>query len=85
MRFNVAGRIGQRIELLGETAQLATETVLEAMLARMPGMQSGAITVDRCGGIGVYWTTEKMAWAWRRADEVRWGIRRGEDFGERIA
>lgn len=78
MRYNVAQKIVQRIEFLGEDAETATRAVLEAMTARLT-QTAGAITIDPTGNVGFYWTSEKMAWAYRRGDEVHWGIRHGED------
>lgn len=84
MRYNVAARIMQRIELLGESAQEATERVLDGMTARIPDMTAGAITVDKTGAIGVYWTSEKMAWAWQKGEELRYGIKKGEEFVDKV-
>lgn len=81
MRYNVAQKILQRIEFLGEDAETATQMVLEAMTARLT-QTAGAITIDAAGNIGYYWTSEKMAWAYRKGDEVRYGIRHGDDFVE---
>jgi len=81
MRYNVAQKIVQRIELLGEDAQTATRAVLEAMTARLTEV-AGAITIDPMGNIGYYWTSEKMAWAYLKGDQVHYGIRQGDDFIE---
>lgn len=81
MRYNVAQKIVQRIEWMDEDAETATRVVLEEMTARLT-QTAGAITIDRGGNVGLYWTSEKMAWAYRRGDEVHWGIRRGDDFSE---
>lgn len=81
MRYNVAQKIVQRIEFLDEDAETATRMVLEAMTDRL-GQTAGAITIDASGNIGLYWTSEKMAWAYRKGDEVHYGIKKGEDFVE---
>lgn len=81
MRYNVAQKIVQRIEYLGEDAETATRIVLEEMTARLT-QTAGAITIDAAGNVGYYWTSEKMAWAYRKGNEVHYGIRHGDDFVE---
>lgn len=81
MRFNVAQRIIQRIELLGETAQEATQQVLEDMTRRL-NYTAGAITLDRLGRVGIFWTSKKMAWAYRKANRIESGIKMGETHME---
>lgn len=83
MQFNVAQRITQRMELLKEDAQTATERVLEDMTRRLT-FTAGAITIDASGKTGIYWTSEKMAWAYQKADKIHSGIRRGQDFVEDV-
>lgn len=77
MRYNVAQKIVQRIEFLGENAETATRAVLEAMTDRL-FQTAGAITIDAGGNVGFYWTSEKMAWAYRKGDEVHYGIKHDE-------
>lgn len=81
MRYNVAQKIVQRIEFMGEDAETATRTVLEEMTARL-SQTAGAITIDAAGNVGLYWTSEKMAWAYLRGNRVHYGIRHGDDFSE---
>lgn len=84
MRYALAARIAGRMELLDEGAQAATQAVLEAMQQRL-GNGAGAIAVDRHGDVGIWWTSPKMAWAWQSGDEeVHFGIRRGEEFVEKV-
>lgn len=81
MKFNVAIKILQRIELLNEDAQTATDKVLRDMTARLT-QTAGAITIDKTGAVGIYWTSEKMAWAYQRGNTVHYGIKQGDDFTE---
>lgn len=81
MRFNVAQRILQRINFLNETAQQATERVLLEMTERLK-YTAGAITIDNSGQLGIYFTSIKMAWAYRNGAELHSGIRLGDDFVE---
>lgn len=81
MRYNVAQKILQRIEHLGEDAQTATRIVLEKMTERLT-YTAGAITIDANGNVGYYFTTNKMAWAYRKGDQMHYGIRLGDNFVE---
>lgn len=81
MRFNVAQKILSRIEFLQEDAYTATQRVLEEMTRRLT-FTAGAITVDRNGEPGFYWTSKKMAWAYQRNGTIHSGIRLGENFVE---
>lgn len=81
MKYNVAIKILQRIELLNEDANTATERVLRDMTARLT-QTAGAITIDKTGAVGFYWTSEKMAWAYQRGNTVHYGIKHGDDFSE---
>lgn len=81
MQFNVAQRIIQRMELLREDAQTATERVLDEMTRRLT-FTAGAITIDTSGKTGIYWTSQKMAWAYQKGDKIHSGIRKGQDFIE---
>lgn len=81
LRFNVATKILQRIEHLDESAQTATQRVLQDMTSRLT-QTAGAITIDRNAQIGIYWTSEKMAWAYQRGNTIHYGIRHGDDFLE---
>lgn len=83
MRYNVAQRILQRIELLGEDAQTAVEVVLHAMTKRLP-YEAGATTLDKNGKIGIHFVSKKMGWAYRKGSEVHSGIRHGDDFIEDV-
>lgn len=81
MRYNVAQKILQRIEYLGEDAQTATRNVLEKMTERLTHT-AGAITIDAGGNVGYYFTAKKMSWAYRKGDKVYYGIRNGDNFVE---
>lgn len=81
MRFNVASRILQRMEYLGESGQVATAKVLTDMTERL-GQTAGAITVDNQGNLGIFWTSEKMAWAYQKGNRIHYGIRKEDDFSE---
>lgn len=81
MRFNVAQRIMQRMDLLKESAQNATKYVLEEMTKRL-GFTAGAITLSPKGEPGIYFTSQKMAWTYRKGNKIYSGIRPGDNFVE---
>lgn len=81
MRFNVAQRILQRIHLLGESAQTATDMVLHDMAERLTH-KAGAITLDKNGDVGIGFNSHKMAWTYRKGDKIHSGIRPGDHFIE---
>lgn len=81
MRFNVAQRILQRMDLLKESAQTATETVLRDMAHRLT-YTAGAITLDAKGNVGIGFNSEKMAWTYRKGSKIYSGIRHGDNFVE---
>lgn len=81
MRFNVAQRILQRIDLLGESAQTATDTVLRDMKNRL-NYTAGAITLDKNGNVGIGFNSLKMAWTYRKGNKIYSGIRLGDNFVE---
>lgn len=73
MRFVLAKDIINRIEFLNVDAQTATRDALQEMTRRTKGT-AGAITVDHKGRVGIFWTSEKMAWAYQKGDKVYSGI-----------
>lgn len=73
MRFVLAKDIINRIEFLKVDAQTATKDALEEMTRRTKGT-AGAITIDHKGDVGIYWTSQKMAWAYQKGEKVYSGI-----------
>lgn len=83
MRYNVAQRILQRMSLLNEEPQAATKYVLDEMAKRLT-YKAGAITLSPSGETGISFTSEKMAWAYRKGNKMHSGIRHGDDFIEDV-
>lgn len=81
LRYNVAQRILQRMDLLKESPQVATETVLRDMTDRLK-YTAGAITLDTKGDVGIHFTSLKMAWTYRKGNKIYSGIRHGDNFVE---
>ncbi|KAJ6636748.1 putative isoaspartyl peptidase/L-asparaginase [Pseudolycoriella hygida] len=63
----------------GET--IMRYNVAQKILQRIEYL-AGAITIDASGNVGVYFTTKKMAWAFRKGNQLHYGIRSGDDFIE---
>lgn len=83
MRYTVAARILQRMALLNESAQTATEKVLHEMTERLT-YTAGAITLNTKGEVGIHFTSQKMAWAYRKGNKMHSGIRIGDNFIEDV-
>ncbi|XP_071452475.1 isoaspartyl peptidase/L-asparaginase isoform X2 [Hetaerina americana] len=81
MRHCVAHGIIQKMKL-GESAQIATQQVLDAM-AEQTGESAGAITISKDGEIGIYFNSRRMAWAYQQGDDIHSGIDHGDDFIEK--
>lgn len=48
------------------------------------GNTAGAITVTKTGEIGVSFTSERMAWAYQKDNQLHFGINRNEHFTEDV-
>lgn len=81
MRYNLASRILQLIKLKGLSAQKASKVALEGMTRKL-NETAGVITIDAFGDIGVYFTSKRMAWAYKKDNEIHFGIEKGDDFLE---
>lgn len=77
MKFNLAHDIIKRIQFLNEDAQNATKNSLTDMFDKLLGT-AGAITIDKNGEIGIYFTSQKFAWAYKKGNCIHYGINRDE-------
>uniref|UniRef100_A0A1B6GVG4 Uncharacterized protein n=1 Tax=Cuerna arida TaxID=1464854 RepID=A0A1B6GVG4_9HEMI len=80
MRFNLAQRILSDIAN-GKSAQDASEDQCKEMTRRLKN-GAGAITLSHSGEVGVYFTTERMAWAYQLGDQIHYGIEQGQHLVE---
>lgn len=62
-------------------AQDAVVAGLEYMKNRIQGY-GGAICVSNAGEIGVHFTTEQMAWAYRKGNIMHYGLNPNEDISD---
>lgn len=67
--------------ILGMNAQDAVVAGLEYMKNRVQGY-GGAICVSNNGEIGVHFTTEQMAWAYRKGNIMHYGLNPNEDISD---
>lgn len=77
MRFNLAQQILSKIKYQNLSAQKATETTCKEMTERLIGT-GGAITIDAKGEVGIYWTSQRMGWAYVHRGEMFSGINHDE-------
>ena len=61
----------------GYTAQEASEKVLRNMLERI-GKTAGAITIKKDFTVGVAFTSQRMAWAYKKEAKLYYGIDQGQ-------
>lgn len=71
-KYCLAHSIIKEIET-GKSANQATKDVLNRMTARLNNT-AGAITISKAGEVGVGFTSRRMAWAYRNATEIHYGI-----------
>ncbi|XP_037932193.1 isoaspartyl peptidase/L-asparaginase-like [Teleopsis dalmanni] len=83
MRYNVASKILALIQFQHLTAQEASEFVIVNMEKRLRH-KAGVITIDRCGGLGIYFSTPEMAWAYHNDISLCCGIVKDEFESEEV-
>ncbi|XP_066246193.1 probable isoaspartyl peptidase/L-asparaginase GA20639 [Euwallacea similis] len=83
-KFCLAHAIIKAMEYGNKTADEATNQVIESMTARLNN-SAGAITISKTGEIGIGFTSQRMSWAYRKGDEVHYGIEKGQHKIEKIA
>lgn len=79
MKVVLTHDILKRMEYLGESVQLACENSCKSMTKRL-NETAGVIALDKVGNVGIYFTSQKMAWAYQKSDKVHYGIRPQDDF-----
>lgn len=64
----------KRMEYLKEDVQTASENACRNMTKHFKGT-GGVIAIDKKGDVGIAFTTNKMAWAYQRGNELKFGIK----------
>ncbi|XP_063703262.1 probable isoaspartyl peptidase/L-asparaginase GA20639 [Culicoides brevitarsis] len=78
MKSVLAHDILKRIEYLGQAPQKACEEACRNMTKNLEGT-GGAICIDKNGEVGVYFTSNRMAWAYQKKDTITYGINHKSD------
>lgn len=78
MRYNLASRILHLMQFKNMSPQEASKYVLKTMTKKF-NKPAGVITIDSFGGIGIYFTSKRMAWAYQRDNEMHFGIHKVDD------
>lgn len=81
MRYNLAQNIIKRMDWLGKDAQSATEESVKEMTQKLIET-GGAITIDRFGQPGVYFSSNIMPWAIIKDDTLTYGTKLDDRFEE---
>lgn len=81
MRYNLAQNIIKRMDWLGKDAQTATAESVKEMTAKLIET-GGAITIDRFGQPGVYFSSNIMPWAVLKDDLMCFGTKLEDRFEE---
>lgn len=81
MRYNLAQNIIKRMDWLGKDAQSATKESVMEMTEKLIET-GGAITIDRFGQPGVYFSSNIMPWAIIKEDTLTFGTKLEDRFEE---
>ncbi|XP_062139758.1 probable isoaspartyl peptidase/L-asparaginase GA20639 [Drosophila sulfurigaster albostrigata] len=84
MRYNLAQRILAAIQHKGLSAQAAADQECQLMTKRIGGT-GGAIVVDHNGGLGISFTSHRMAWGYVQDGIIHYGIDHNEMLQEPFA
>ncbi|KAJ8920348.1 hypothetical protein NQ315_012010 [Exocentrus adspersus] len=79
-RYCLAHSITKEMEY-GKSAQQATEGCLKKMTERLKNT-AGAITISGKGDVGIYFTTDRMSWAFRKGNELHYGVEQDQHILE---
>jgi len=82
LKFCLAHTIIKAMEN-GKTAQDATADSVAAMTARLNNT-AGAITLSKTGGVGIAFSSKRMAWAYQLGNEMHYGIEQGQHEIEKL-
>ncbi|XP_051859369.1 probable isoaspartyl peptidase/L-asparaginase GA20639 [Drosophila albomicans] len=83
MRFNVVSRVLALVHHSNCTIQQAAAQVLGEMTKRF-NETAGIIAIDHRGQLGIYFTSQRMSWAYQRGAELHCGVDPDEDEFENV-
>lgn len=79
MRACLAHDVIKRMEYLKEDIQLASDNACRTMLKDLKGT-GGLVGLDSKGNITISFTSQRMAWGYRKGDKIHFGIKANESF-----
>lgn len=82
-KFCLAHAIIKDMEYGNKSAHDSTNQILEKMTKRLNNT-AGAITLSKTGEVGIGFTSKRMSWAYRKGNEIHYGIAQGEHEVEEV-
>jgi L-asparaginase / beta-aspartyl-peptidase len=79
MRACLAYDVIKRMDYLEENIQTASDNACQKMLKDFKGT-GGLVGLDSKGNISISFTSQRMAWGYRRGDHIHYGIKEKEHF-----
>lgn len=83
MRACIAHDVVKRMEYLDESIQVASENACKRMLTDFKGT-GGVVGLDKNGKTAMFFTSQRMAWAYQKSNTLHYGIKRKDDFTEEV-
>ncbi|XP_076270316.1 isoaspartyl peptidase/L-asparaginase [Rhynchophorus ferrugineus] len=77
-KYCLAHAIVKSIQYENKNAHDATNQILTQMTDKLKNT-AGAITISKTGDIGIGFTSRRMSWAYRKGNEIHYGIEKGQD------
>ncbi|XP_050311017.1 isoaspartyl peptidase/L-asparaginase isoform X2 [Anthonomus grandis grandis] len=76
-KFCLAHAIIKDMEYKNSTADRATKEILNKMKLKLNNT-AGAITLSKCGQVGIGFNSKRMSWGYRKGSEYHYGIEQGQ-------
>ncbi|KAG1665263.1 Isoaspartyl peptidase/L-asparaginase [Nymphon striatum] len=74
-RVCLARHISGLMQQCGMSAKDAVISGLEYMQNRINGAYGGAVALTNNGDVGIHFTTDRMAWAYRKGEQMKYGVK----------
>lgn len=81
-RVCLARHISGLMQQGGMSTKDAVVAGLEYMQNRINGACAGVVAVGNNGDVGIHFTTDRMAWAYRKAEQMKFGVNPKEVLSE---
>ncbi|CRK91256.1 CLUMA_CG004936, isoform A [Clunio marinus] len=83
MRACLAHDVIKRMEYLNENIQIASQNASKNMLTDFKGT-GGVVELDCKGNVSVFFTSQRMAWAYQEELSLHYGIKKNDHFEQNI-